>query len=228
MIPVTLSKLDNYPGFVGSFDLVNWWKSQPLPGDVDIVNDVVWIYGQYHVCSAKMIDGTYTIFQTRDNGYTWYAVLNTAEQINTIIRPDYGVGLAATSDGWWKSNDSGTTWTKISTSAPGCFCVKELNNEVLVALSRRNVWRSSDQGVTWTSIKTTTTDIIYPAIDGTTFDLLFGFGGTMYYTDNIGNSWTDISGRMKAAFPSGTGAIGTITDIEYSLYSGIIKGDYNF
>jgi hypothetical protein len=215
MIPVTLSKLDNYPGFVGSFDLINWWKTEPLSGSIEFINDVTWTYGQYHVCSAKMLDGTYSIYQSKDNGYSWKSVLNISEVINTIYCPDYGVALAATSDGWWRSLNSGTSWTKISTSAPGCFCVKKLNNEIIIALSTNKVWRSTNQGTTWTTILTPATNIIYPALDGTTSDLLLGIGNELYYSDNAGSTWINISNRMRAVFPSpGTSYIGTITDIE--------------
>ncbi len=220
MIPVTLSKLDNYPGFVGSFDMIKWWKSQPLPGSVETINDVVWVYGQYHVCSAKMLDGTHSIYQTSDNGYSWHVVFNTTETINTIFTPDYGIALAATSGGWLRSINSGRTWSKITSSAPGCFCAKEIGNDYAVALSKRAVWGSSDKGAHWTALMTTSSDIIYPAIDGTPYDLLFGFGNTMYYSDNYGITWYDISGRMKAVFPSGTGAVGTITDIELTGIDG--------
>ena len=100
MIPTTISRLENYSGFLISVDNINWYKSQPLPGSVETLTDALWIYGQYHVCSARMDDGNYKIFQSRDNGYTWQIVLTTAETINCLVRIDYGRAIAATSDGW--------------------------------------------------------------------------------------------------------------------------------
>jgi hypothetical protein len=222
MIPVTLVRLDNYTGFLGSFDNVNWWKSQPIPGAVDYVNDAVWVYGQYHVCSAKMIDGTYSIFRSTDNGFSWSEVLNIEEVINTIICPDYGVVLAATSGGWWKSyKDSGLTWVKISTDAPNCFCVKELTQDILVALSRDGVWRSTNGGISWTKTYTAASNapFIYPSIDGTYYDCIVGISPLsdhpyFIYSDSGGLYWESVEvNRLPNQWTSDNSTRKAITNI---------------
>ena len=214
MIPVILTKTDNYVGFLGSFDGIKWWKTQPLPGEVEYVLSAIWIYGQYHVCVAKMQNGTYSIYRSADNGFSWASVLNTVEQINTIISPEYGVGLAATSDGWLRSADgSGKTWTKISTQAPNCFCVKNISNGILIALSATSIWRSTDNGITWTSKYSPSIGFIYPAIDGTYYDCVVGVGNKLYYSSNGGD---------KFVLATGVHFNGPITDIELtSTFGGI-------
>lgn len=222
MIPVTLVKIDGYNGFLGTFDNENWWKSSPLPGGIDIVTDNVWIYGQYHVCSATMSDGTYSIYQSSDNGYSWKEVLNIAERINGIFKPTYGVALAATSSGWYRSVDSGSTWTKVTTTAPDCFCCKALTPNILIALSKNDIWRSANCGLSWTSTKTSTESIIYPAVAGTQYDCLVGIGKAMWYSDDGGLTWLDITATMSAQIPGyvnpnpwpSTSTYVAITDIE--------------
>lgn len=192
MITTILCRLDNYPGFLGSFDQgATWWKSEPIPG-VDEIVGYAWIYGEYHVCAAKMVDGTYSIWQTYNHGYSWREQLNTAERIYCVIRPDYGAGLAATSGGWWRSANSGTDWSKVSTQAPGCHTAKELTRDRLVAVDGTYVWYSDDSGVTWSKSKKhgTSTDAtaitLYPSVAGTYNDVFVGCTST-----NIGGTGTD-------------------------------------
>jgi hypothetical protein len=235
MIPVTLAKMDNYSGFLGTFDGINWWKTEPLPGGaIDYVNDAVWVYGQYHVCSAKLMDGSYSIYQSRDNGFSWRTVVQTWEKINTIICPDYGIALAATSGGWWRSTNSGSVWERISTQAPNCFCVKELTNDILVALSLHDIWKSDNGGITWTSTFHTTENIIYPAIDGTYYDCIVGIGTNLYVSNfPYSPSWVLVppSNDVYAGYPqNGTPAFPPLgdtaiyTDIELTSTFG--AGDY--
>ncbi len=219
MIPVNLVKIDGYNGFLGTFDNENWWKTTPLPGNIDMVTDAVWIYGQYHLCSANMSNGTYSIYRSNDNGYTWAQVLNTAERINGIFKPDYGIALAATSGGWYRSTNSGKDWTKVTSSAPNCFCCKSLTKDVLIALSQNNVWRSTDGGLSWTSTKTSSENIVYPAIAGTYYDCLLGIGKKMWYSDNGGSTWLDISTYMSVGWPTSSEYV-AITDIELTSITG--------
>jgi hypothetical protein len=219
MIPVNLVKIDGYNGFLGTFDNENWWKTKPLPGNIDIVTDAVWIYGQYHICSANMSDGTFSIYRSNDNGYTWVQVLNTTERINGIFKPDYGIALAATSDGWWRSINSGKTWTKVTSTAPNCFCCKELTKDVLIALSQNNIWRSTNGGQSWVSTKTSAENIVYSAVAGTYYDCLVGIGKTMWYSDDGGQTWLDITNFMAVGWPTSSEYV-TITDIELTSITG--------
>ena len=159
MRAVTLVKLPNTPKFLGCFDnnYDSWWYSNPLPGSVDEIVDSTWAYGQYHICFAKMLDNTYSIFQSKDYGVNWIQVLNFSYAIYTIIRIDYGRLLCSTSNGIYESKNSGTTWSKIS-SQTGLVTIKEIGNDILVAISSTGVvYKSTNRGVSWSSSGVTST-----------------------------------------------------------------------
>jgi len=191
MITSTLARIENYQGFLGTFDNVKWWRSQTIP-NLDTILSVAWIYGEFHVCAAKMKNGSYSIWQSRDHGYSWQERVNTSEKIYDVIQPDYGAALAATSKGWWKSENSGTDWKKISTQAPGCHTVKEICHDRLIAIDGTYVWWSANCGKTWTkaviqgTATTLTAKADYPALAGTWHDIFIGCT-----TTNAGGSGTD-------------------------------------
>lgn len=153
MRAVTLVKLPNTPKFLGTFDddYTSWWYSNPLPGAVDEIIDSTWAYGQYHVCIAKMLDNTYSIYQSNDYGLNWIQVLNLNYIIYTIARIDYGRLLAGTSNGVYESKNSGTTWSKISNTI-NLTTIKDVGSDRLVAInSSGTVYYSSNSGITWIS-----------------------------------------------------------------------------
>jgi len=157
MRAVTLVKLPNTPKFLGCFDnnYDSWWYSNPLPGSVDEIVDSTWAYGQYHICFAKMLDNTYSIFQSKDYGVNWVQVLNFSYTIYTIIRIDYGRLLCSTSNGIYESTNAGTTWSKIS-SQTGLVTIKEVGDDKLVGITSSGNCLYSSNGITWTSASTLT------------------------------------------------------------------------
>jgi hypothetical protein len=183
-------RLENFPGFLLSYDRLKWWKSEALPGNVDSIIDVAWIYSEYHVCTALMVDGSYSIFQSyhkiddSPGALHWRQVLNTVERIRCLIRPDYGRALIGTSTGWWRSENSGTTWTKVSTQAPNCFAIKEVSFSRLIAIDGNTVWWSSNAGTTWNrsfngnGVTPLVAKTNYPTLDGTFSDFLVGCTST--------------------------------------------------
>lgn len=190
MKPIVLIKLPNSNFFFGSEDvdkLQAWWKSYPLPGDVEEILDSIWAYGQYHICWARMADGTYSIFQSRNYGVQWVEVFNTTEEIKTISRLDFGWLLASTSGGWYESIDSGSTWIQVSTQAPGCFLVREVKEGVLLAMDGAWVWRSTDYARSWTHSIAAATK--YPNLDGRLGRVFLGIGKTIHFSDTAGASW---------------------------------------
>lgn len=217
MIPMALVQMENYPGFLCSYDNVNWWKTAALPNTINKIIDVEWIYGEHHIFSCSNLDGTYSIYQSyhavNDNvaDLRWRETLNTAERIRCMVRPDYGRALIGTSGGWWRSENSGKDFTKVSTDAPNCFCVKELTNDLLVAISKNDVWRSANCGTSWTSRLNTSININYPAIDGTYYDILVGIGNSLYYSGDGALNFSDITTNIQG-FDKGY----PITDIELS------------
>lgn len=228
MRPLTFVQLENQTKFLCSFDLTNWWITDPLPGAIAEIIDYAWVYGEYHICACRKTNGTYSIFQTYHeindpDGILWREVLNTAERIYCVFVPDLGQAFISTSGGWWRSNNSGTSWTKVTASAPRCFCAKELTNNIYIAISSTNVYKSTDGGSHWVSVKTFSTTLSYPALDGTHNDLLLGVGKQLYYSDDAGDTWIDITAGMKDGWPDPS-TYTAITDIELTTVSGYYKG----
>ncbi len=211
MRPVTLSIIEGKNFILGTFDTTSfqtWWKSLPFPGEVETIEDITHVYGQYHVCIAKMQNGTYSIYRTHDSGKTWTSVYNTSDIIYSITQIDYGHVLASTSTGWLESTlDSGLTWTKISKFAPGCRTVINIGDNILFAHDCSSIWRSYDIGRTWSKIlkKTRWTSIgyhdpsatkdfswnsyAYPALTGVGQTIFVGFGPYLVISEDNGKTW---------------------------------------
>ncbi len=200
MKPVVLMKLPNSNFFFGTEDVNSlqvWWKSYPLPGNVDEILDSIWAYGQYHICWAQMVDGSYSIFQSHNYGVQWKEVFNTTEEIKTIYRIDFGWLIASTSGGWYESVNSGTNWVLVSTQAPGCFLVREVKDGVLLAMDGAWVWRSTDYARTWSHSIAANTK--YPVLDGKMGRVFLGLGKTIHFSDTAGVKW--LSGDVLGVDP---------------------------
>lgn len=211
MRPVTLSIIEGRNFILGTFDtsgFQTWWKSLPFPGNIESIEDITHVYGQYHVCIVKMKNGTYSIYRTHDSGKTWTSVYNTPDIIYSITQIDYGHVIASTSTGWLESTlDSGLTWSKISSFAPGCKTVINISNDVLFGHDGSKIWRSYDIGRTWSKIlnKTRWTSIgyhdpsttknfswnsyTYPALTGVGQTIFAGFGPYLNISEDLGKHW---------------------------------------
>ena len=203
MLPVILVKLPNSPQFVGTFDpnFDDWWLSEPLPGYADEIIDSTWVYGQYHVCYAKMMDGTYTIYRSSDYGVHWIPVRNLSTRIYSMKRIDFGMVLISTGNGWYRSNNSGGTWTLVSATAPGCHTIAEIGRDRIVALDNTYAWYSADAGSSWSkasrywyggSESNTTPRATCPVIDGNNGNVLCQYksGNYIMHSQNFGVSYT--------------------------------------
>lgn len=209
MQPVILVKLPNAPRFCGTFDTTNfkeWWLSEPLPGDVAEIIDSEWAYGQYHLALCRMVDGTYSIYQSRDYGKTWHEVFNTNNTLYNLIQIDPGWVLCSASNGWYHTTNSGTDWTLRSTQAPGCREVINLGDDTLIAHDGMNIWKSVDVGEHWSKKLNGRSFTIklshggtrnvgwgldgYPALDGYGNRVFAGIGGYFVVSDDAAESWT--------------------------------------
>jgi hypothetical protein len=211
MIPVVLVKLPNNIQFLGTFETTNyaeWWKSNALPGPIDYIVSNEWCYGSAHLCTVKMLDGSYSIYRSIDYGMNWAQTFNVASQIYTLTRIDYGWMLINTDNGWYQSTDTGLTWQLISTGAPQCKTVINVEENTLIAHSGRYVYRSPDVGVTWTQVldchllhvhpyhdPVNYVDYYnnvdcYPALAGVNNRVLVGAGPYLVLSDDTGLNWT--------------------------------------
>jgi hypothetical protein len=211
MRSVVLSVIEGKNFILGTFDTTDfkvWWKSEPFPGDVETIYEPIHVYGQYHACIVKMIDGTYSIYRTKDMGKSWVNVYNTPDIIYTLFSIDYGWVIGSTSTGWIESKtDSGYTWTKISSFASGCKTVINIDDDILFAHDGMSVWKSEDFAHTWKKILSASSwysksyyydqgskyyyydGVSAPALAGINTCILVGFGPYLVLSDDLGENW---------------------------------------
>jgi len=209
--PVVLSIAEGKNFILGTFDTTNfsdWWKSEPFPGAIDEIQQPIHVFGQYHICIVKMLDGSYSIYRTKNMGKSWEQVYNTPGKIYTLNLIDYGWVIASTSAGWIESKlDSGYTWTAISTFAPNCKAVINISDDVLFAHDGTSIWRSYDFARSWSKVLTKTgwtskgqhdpsetknfvwSGWAYPALAGVGQTVFVGFGPYLNISDDLGQTW---------------------------------------
>lgn len=210
MRSVVLSVVEGKNFILGTFDTTNyqsWWKSNSFPGSVEIIYKPIHVYGQYHVCIVKMLDGTYSIYRTSNMGKTWESVYNTSDIIYTVVLIDYGWVIASTSSGWIESQiDSGKTWSTISSFAPGCQTVINVGDNILFAHDCNFIWKSEDYARSWSkvldchnltwqgfhggSMTTKYASYVAPALCGYESRIVVGCGPYLLYSDDLGLTWT--------------------------------------
>lgn len=226
MIPVTITKVPNTPKFIGTLDpnFKDWWYSNILPGDIDEIIDSTWVYGQYHVCFAKMNDGTYSIYQSRDNGVNWSIVKNIAGIIYKIVRIDYGMVLASTSVGWYRSNNSGTSWVLVSSDALGCHGVVEFSKDRIAAIDNTKLWISSDNGNTWLNVFAFEKCFFVSGMNGVLYLIvnitISGFG-TRPWILSSDDGGLSFGGTVKDVFNNGINSLGPVTNL---ICTGSVNG----
>jgi hypothetical protein len=189
--PIVLMLPPDGVRFLGTFDVENfkeWWYSYPMPGDIEKVLSSMWTYGYIHLALCLMKDGTYSIYQSINQGKSWAEVYNTPLKIYDLLWVDFGWVLVSTEDGWLESNDSGTTYHVLSTDAPGCRQIIRLGESSLMAHDGTRIWLSTIMGVSWTIVLTLTGE--HPAaLAGNYLRAVVGAGDTLYKTDNQGTSF---------------------------------------
>ena len=156
---VVLTHLPGLNYFIGTFDLTNyqdWWKSAPLPGAIQNIEHALWVGGPMHLCLAKMVDGTWSIFLSFDYGVNWQLVKNSAVEIMDIELVTFTWILYSDANGdWWESTNSGLTWTKVCTAGPvgkAFFVMHKGENVIVFNHDGRYIKKSTDIARTWTTV----------------------------------------------------------------------------
>lgn len=155
---VVLTHLPGLNYFIGTFDLTNyqaWWKSAPLPGAIQTIEHALWVGGPMHLCLAKMVDGTWSIYLSFDYGVNWQLVKNSAVEIMDIELVTFTWILYSDANGdWWESTNSGFSWTKVCTAGPvgmAFFVLHKGENVTVFAHDGRYIKKSTDVARTWTT-----------------------------------------------------------------------------
>lgn len=156
---VVLTHLPGLNFFVGTFDLTNfqrWWKSAPLPGEIENVEHALWVGGPMHLCLAKMMDGTWSIFLSFDYGVHWQLVKNSTVEIMDIELVTFTWVLYSDANGdWWESTNSGLTWTKVCTAGPvgkAFFVLHRGETNIVLSHDGQYITRSTDIARTWSVV----------------------------------------------------------------------------
>jgi hypothetical protein len=196
MRPLVLTLLPNSLNFIGTFDLVNyrdWWTSAPIPGNVAEIKQVIWVYGSIYLALCLMEDGTYSVFQSINYGYSWALVWNHSGTIWGLTKIDLGWVIASASDGWWESYDSGTNFAFVSGALPDAKAVCCLGLKTLLAHDGRYIWKSVDYARTWRKVfdcyQLGNANNIVPSIDGLELRAYAACGPHVIYSDDKGETW---------------------------------------
>lgn len=159
MRKVVLTHLPGLNFFIGTFDLTNfqkWWKSAPLPGEIENIEHAIWVGGPMHICLAKMMDGTWSIFLSFDYGVHWQLVKNSTVEIMDIELVTFTWVLYSDANGdWWESTNSGLTWTKVCTAGPvgkAFFVLHRGETNIVLSHDGRYITRSTDIARTWSTV----------------------------------------------------------------------------
>ena len=171
---VVLTHLPGLNYFIGTFDLTNyqvWWKSAPLPGAIQTIEHALWVGGPMHLCLAKMVDGTWSIYLSFDYGVNWQLVKNSAVEIMDIELVTFTWILYSDANGdWWESTNSGFSWTKVCTAGPvgrAFFVLHKGETKTVFCHDGRYIKKSADIGRTWTTARDLNSvliaaDVIHP------------------------------------------------------------------
>lgn len=158
MIPVTLVYLPGANYLLGTFDTADfsdWWISEGFAG-VDYVVKGVQTYGEIHLAICKMINGTWSIFQSKNYAQTWTEVYNTSYEIFDIVRINFGWTIINCGDGFYESVNAGTDWSLVCglPTAPIASAIANIGGgDVLICTDGRYIWRSTDYARNWTAVR---------------------------------------------------------------------------
>jgi len=210
--------LTHLPGlnyFIGTFDLTNfktWWKSAPLPGDIENIEHALWVGGPMHLCLAKMINGTWSIFLSFDYGVHWQLVKNSVVEIMDIELVTFTWVLYSDANGdWYESTNSGLTWNRVCVRGPvgKAFCVLHKGDNItILSHDGRYIKKSTNIARNWTtacdlnsivinadevySSPHTWTGARIPAIAGANGSILISNGPFMVRSLDNGNTFTSV------------------------------------
>lgn len=154
VVPVTLVYVPNSNFLLGTFDTTDfaaWWIADGF-GDVEYVKKGIQTYAEIHLAICKMMDGSWSVFQSKDYAQSWTEVYNTSYEIFDIVRINYGWTIINTGDGFYESTDAGTNWAQVCAlpAAPIASAIANAGNgDILICTDGRYIWRSTDIARTW-------------------------------------------------------------------------------
>ncbi len=204
---------------------LNWHHIDSLPEFS--TNAVTFVPGHAGVVIATVNDDFRTasgggIWRSTDNSVTWSRISvpgaparPSAYEIS--IAPDSGTIFAGLSSGIAISTDQGATWTRANPFAgtdERVFSVVAQSGGHVLAAGPAGIRRSTDSGATWSSPSNNPGGIWdIHTLGASPFSSAAAYasigGTTLWYTEDSGNTWTQIT-----AAPSGGGGCGGIAFVK--------------
>ena len=203
---------------LGTYDKVtfkNWWIATGFD-HVEFVLQGIHIYGEIHIASCLMLDGTYSIFQSKDNAQTWNEVYNTPYKIYDILLIREGWAILNTDNGFYETVNAGTTWNLIIPLPPVIKAGSKMayvGEGTIFCTDGYSAFKSTNYARTWTlscSFRGSLLGVDWidwppgfyfdytgpscPAIAGSCGFIMAAFGPFLLSTFDNGSSWGYVKG----------------------------------
>lgn len=197
MMPLVVTVLPEMNRVVGTFDLdsfESWWISDPFPGSVETVLDLVRVHGEYYFALCRMTDGSWTVFRSNNYGRSWSEIWTHPHEIFGFISIDWGWVVFPAADGWYETTTTGNSILKKSDAGPASLPGKGMpvTEDRVLYHSGSKVWATEDRAESWdlsfdgTSIWSGDSS---PAIAGGYSLVLAGIGPYLLRSETQGGSW---------------------------------------
>jgi photosystem II stability/assembly factor-like uncharacterized protein len=148
-------------------------------------------------------NGVYTSW---DQGASWMRTNNglTSYDVKAIAVKDSSVFVSVMNQKVFRSDDYGGSWVPASSGLTSDVGVLEADNISVMAITTggmfvpRSLFRTYDKGLNWIEITTSFTGAM-TAVASQSGEIYVGTDlGKIYYSNNNGSSWQDISGTLPA------------------------------
>lgn len=182
--------------------------------------------------TADNVDGKGGLYRTSDHGNTWSELLQGYTEFDVrgvVVNAQGDVFVATYGDGVLRSTDDGVTWQQLNEGldCPYLVCIEVTPEGVLFVGStgcETGVYRSIDNGANWVLVNNGlfTKDVktlfyYYGRLMAGTHPV-FGNGGGIYLSENLGDSWSEINGGLESL---------TVNDIMSTPYGRIFAATSN-
>lgn len=207
--------------FYVSYNLGNSWNNIPMPHKYKY-SYIIPISGGDEICKNNLNGMLEHYISLTDSSYPSYAgILNNS--ISSISHHNNNLYVSSVT-GNHKSSDFGNSWTKIQTNNP--YGNLLIMGDTLL-LNSFSLEYSFDDGATWFTTPPTSFLLNDLKVNN---NRIYGSWQDVYFTDNLGNSWTHLPDLMTTTSCNpytylGNGSIEIFNDELYvvSDYDGVIS-----
>lgn len=167
------------------------------------------------VFSAGFLDWAWGVTRSADGGETWAEPAQVAEGVypsalvahptipDVILAGSWGVDANVDRGSVYRTTDGGVRWAAVGPYGVGVIdLVRHRGTKIVHALISVNyktqLWRSDDFGITWRRVDGAQWDMWNRAVaTGETADVVYVGGSRVRRSDDGGQTWVDITGRLS-------------------------------